>query len=129
MKKAILIAANPLSASEDPGEVLGELGSVTAHACHLVRHGGVFWDISVPGPMTSDEFPHEDIETAYFYDVPSGMVSFRAEVELVCTPDDIRENPKYRWFMPSYRTVRRSGFSYLLLQKKCRTGLEQILRG
>ena len=115
MRKAILIAANPLSTISDSNDVLGEHGCLTAHACHLVRHGGVFWDISVPGPMTSEEFPHDDIEYAYFYDVPTGTVSFRGEIELVCTPDDLLENPKYNWFLPPFRNVRESGFSYLIL--------------
>ena len=115
MKKAILIAANPLAVITDSDKVLGEIGSVLAHALHLVRHGGVFWDLSVPGPTTSDEFPHDDIESAYFYDVPTRSIAFRAEVELVGTPDDMKDNPKHEWYMPKFRGFRAMGFSYLLL--------------
>ncbi|MHA1930102.1 MAG: hypothetical protein ACTSV2_16135 [Candidatus Thorarchaeota archaeon] len=115
MKKAILIAANPLAVIPDSDIVLGEIGSIIAHVQHLVRHGGVFWDVSIPGPMTSDEFPHEGINTAYFYDVPTRSIAFRAEVDLIGTPDDMKDNSKYEWYMPKFRRFREMGFSYLLL--------------
>jgi len=115
MEKAILIAANPL-AKYDDGEsgVLGELGSILAHACHLTKHGGVFWDLVPPGMWRSEQFPHPDIAAAYFYDVSSSQVQYRATVEFAGTPDELPSIDRYRPYAPPFRTYPRQD-SYLVL--------------
>ncbi|MHA1925870.1 MAG: hypothetical protein ACXACG_14055 [Candidatus Thorarchaeota archaeon] len=115
MKKAILIAANPLAKFDD-GEfgVLGEIGSILAHACHLIKHGGVFWDLIPPGMYRSEQFSHPEVKDAYFYDVSSGMIQYRATIEFAGALNEIPSIDRYRPYAPPFRTFPRDD-SYLLL--------------
>ena len=112
MTTALIIAASPLAKRSD-GTPLGQLGSVLAHACHLVRHGGVFWDIFPPSQWVSKEFPHSEVRTVYFYDVPSQSVVFRGDVEFAGTLNEVPSWDKYQWYLPSFREL--SEHAYLIL--------------
>ena len=97
MVDSILIAASPF-AVRDP-----KLGSVLAHACHMARHGGVFWGLIPPGREWLGEFAHPEVKSAYFYDVPTKSVLYRAMVDFAGTPDEFPEKAKYNQYFPDFR--------------------------
>ncbi|MEM2112344.1 MAG: hypothetical protein QXX08_10805 [Candidatus Bathyarchaeia archaeon] len=83
LDKAILIAANPFRYyTIAPGRATKELGDVEFHREHLVRHGGVFWDII---PMGRRDIPwkYPEIHSGYFYVSKVQKVKYWIEIEYI----------------------------------------------
>jgi hypothetical protein len=98
VSKSILIAASPFVLKD------GRVGSVLAHVAHMVRHGGVFWILIQPGMYEPEEFLHPDIESAYFYDVPTKTVLYRAKVEFAGTRTEFPSGKRYDQYFPDFRS-------------------------
>ena len=109
MVKSLIIAASPFVLSD------GRLGSVLAHASHMIKHGGVFWALVQPGKWWPEEFSHSDVESVYFYDVPTKSVLYRAKVEFAGTREEFPAGKKYNSYFPEFRTKEERPVYYLLL--------------
>ncbi|MDF1537825.1 MAG: hypothetical protein P1Q69_02870 [Candidatus Thorarchaeota archaeon] len=114
MTKSILIAASPLTEDSD-GNPLGERGSILAHACHLAKHGGVVWVLIQPGESYSEAFRHPDLKRAYFYDVPSQTISYRATIDFAGAPGEIPNLDTLKWYYPQFRPFPPAEFTFILL--------------
>jgi len=94
-KKAILLAANPLM--EDV------FGNIFAHAMHLARHGGVFWEMGSTASHPSVKFQHKDVNCGYFYNTVSGMIDHWFKATFIRAFPEIEDPELYHVFVPEWR--------------------------
>ncbi|MCD6241184.1 hypothetical protein J7K27_06675 [Candidatus Bathyarchaeota archaeon] len=81
--KAILIAVNPFkNYIVGPNRISKKLGDVEFHKGHLIRNGGVFWDIV---PMGRRDLPwkHPEIHSGYFYISKLKKVKYWISIEYI----------------------------------------------
>jgi len=99
MRKAILIPANPKRSFKKGGDE----GSIIAHARKIEDEGAVYWPLVVPGTRDSDGFLHEDIKTAYLYDVSEKRITHMAEVAWIKSIKKIGVNELNRYCLAQKR--------------------------
>ena len=80
-------------------------GSLWVHAKFAETHGKVFWSVFPPGKRrtTVDAFPHNKIKIAYFYDVLSRRVRFKARVHEILGGSQKGKLRKYSKYIPKFR--------------------------